>query len=149
MNLSTHFTLAEFVESDTGARRGIDNTLPNDLLPAAQATAQMLERIRSELGDKPIIVTSGYRCAELNAAIGSKRSSDHIKAMAVDFKCPGFGTAYDVARFLAGRIDTLGIGQIIHEWNTWIHCSTRIPEKIVNRVITINKTGTHAGVQRA
>lgn len=149
MNLSTNFTLAEFTESDTGARRGIDNTLPNDLLPAAQATAQMLERIRSELGDKPIIVTSGYRCSALNSAVGSGRSSDHVKAMAVDFKCPAFGTPYDVARFLAGRIDTLGIGQIIHEWNTWIHCSTRIPEKIINRVITINKTGTHAGVQRA
>ena len=153
MKLSEHFTFAEFTASDTAARRGIDNTLPDSMLPAAQATAQMLERIRAALGNKPIIITSGYRCVELNAAIGSARSSDHVKAMAIDFKCPGFGLPYDVARYLSGRIEILGIGQIILEFATgasgWVHVSTRIPEKIINRVITISSVGTQAGVQRA
>ena len=80
MNLSKNFTLAEFTDSDTAMRRGIDNTLPADLLPIARTTTAMLERIRTALGDKPIIITSGYRCPELNAAIGSARSSDHVKA---------------------------------------------------------------------
>ena len=149
MKLSENFTIAEFTASDTAARRGIDNSLPGGLIPTAQATAQMLERIRAALGGLPIIVTSGYRCAELNAAIGSARSSDHVKAMAVDFKCPAFGLPYDVAKRLSGHIDALGIGALIHEFGQWIHVSTRIPEKVINRVITISSAGTQAGVQRA
>ena len=149
MKLSDNFTIAEFTASDTAARRGIDNTLPGGLIPTAQATAQMLERIRAALGGLPIIITSGYRCAALNAAIGSSNTSDHPRAMAVDFKCPAYGTAYDVARFLAGRVDTLNIGALIHEFGQWIHVSTRIPDKVINRVITINAAGTQAGVQRA
>ena len=148
MKLSKNFTLAEFTASDEAMRKGIDNTLPDALLPTARATAEMLERIRTALGDKPIIITSGYRCPELNAAIGSGRSSDHIKAMAVDFKCPAFGTPYDVARHLSGQIEALAIGQLIYEFDSWIHVSTRVPDKVVNRVLTINSDGTQAGVQR-
>ena len=149
MKLSENFTFAEFTASDTAARRGIDNTLPGGLIPTAQATAQMLERIRAALGGLPIIITSGYRCQALNAAIGSARSSDHVKAMAIDFKCPGFGLPYDVAKRLSGHIGALGIGALIHEYGQWIHVSTRIPEKAINRVITISAAGTQAGVQRA
>ena len=149
MKLSENFTIAEFTASDTAARRGIDNTLPGGLIPTAQATAQMMERIRSALGDKPIIVTSGYRCAALNAAIGSSTTSDHPKAMAVDFKCPAFGTPFEVARYLSGRVDVLGVGQLIHEFGAWIHCSTRPVTRAANRVITISSAGTQTGVQRA
>ena len=149
MKLSEHFDLAEFTASDTAARRGIDNTLPDNLIPTAQATAQMLERIRAELGGLPVTVTSGYRCQALNAAIGSSSTSDHPKAMAVDFKCPAYGSPYEVARNLAPLLDMLGIGQLIHEYGQWVHVSTRIPDKIINRVITISSAGTQAGVQRA
>ena len=148
MSLSKHFTLAEFTDSDTATRNGIDNTLPDDLLSTAQSTADMLEGIRSALDNHKIQITSGYRCLELNTVIGSGRTSDHVKAMAVDFKCPGFGTPYDIARRLALQIDSLGIGQIIAEFGAWVHVSTRIPDKIVNRVITIDKNGTRTGVQR-
>ena len=123
MKLSENFDLAEFTASDTAARKGIDNTLPRELLPAALATAEMMERIRAVLGGKAIIITSGYRSPALNTAIGSTHTSDHPKALAVDFKCPEFGS--------------------------WIHVSTRMPSKIPNRVITISARGTELGIQRA
>lgn len=152
MKLSEHFTLAEFTASDTADRRGIDNTLPPELLPTAQATAEMMERIRAHLSkqagrDIPIEVTSGYRCPALNAAIGSSNTSDHPKAMAVDFKAPAFGTPYEVCRALAPRVSELGIGQLIHEFQAWTHASTRAPSNPVNRIITIDKSGTHLGIQ--
>src|SRR3990167_1158523 len=146
MKLSEHFSLIEFTASDTAARRGIDNTLPGGMIPTAQVTAQMLERIRAELGSLPVIITSGFRCLELNAAIGSSSTSDHPKACAVDFKCPAFGSPYEVAKRLAPLLDRLGIGQIIHEYGQWVHASTRTPSKIINRVITITDAGVVPGI---
>ena len=149
MKLSENFDLGEFTASDTAARKGIDNTLPRELLPAALATAEMMERIRAVLGGKAIIITSGYRSPALNTAIGSTHTSDHPKALAVDFRCPEFGTPYEVAKHLAGKIDGLGVGQLIHEFGSWIHCSTRMPARAPNRVITISARGTELGIQRA
>lgn len=146
MKLSANFTLGEFTASDNAQRLRIDNSLPPELLNKAAITAEMMERIRSALGDKPIIITSGYRCLALNRAIGSSDGSDHVKAMAVDFKCPEFGTPFAVATFLAAQVDSLAIGQIIAEFSSWIHVSTRQPSNPVNRVITINAQGTHTGI---
>ena len=91
-------------------------------------------------------VASGYRSPGVNRAIGSSDSSDHIKAMAVDFKCPAYGTPKAVALHLSNKIDSLGIGQLIAEYGQWVHVSTRRPSKEINRVITINQSGTHAGI---
>lgn len=146
MKLSAHFTLDEFTASETAQRRGLDNSLPPELLMTAQNTAEMMEKIRAVLGDIPITVTSGYRSPEVNRAIGSSDTSDHIKATAVDFKCPEFGTPKAIALHLANKIDGMGIGQIILEFNAWCHVSTRRPSKEINRVITINQSGTHAGI---
>lgn len=148
MKLSAHFTLDEFTASDTAARLDIDNSLPPELLQTAQNTADMMERIRAALGGKPIVVTSGYRSPTLNRAIGSGEGSDHPKAMSVDFKCPEFGTPFEVAEFLAKHVTGLGIGQIIHEYGRWIHCSTRQPANPVNRIITISARGTEVGIRR-
>lgn len=151
MRLSANFTLEEFVASATATRRDIDNSLPPELLNAALDTSAMLERIRAALSAKagrdiPIRVTSGYRCPTLNALIGSSASSDHIKAMAADFTAPAFGTPFEVASALAPLVDDLQIGQLIAEYAAWVHCSTRRPDKAINRIITITKAGTQPGI---
>mgnify|MGYP001563703193 CR=1 FL=1 len=153
MRLSAHFTLKEFTDSDTALRLGIDNILPDVLLHEAEATADMLERIRAYLGDCAghevrIDITSGYRCAALNTAVGSKPTSDHIKALAADFKAPVFGTALEVCKALAPAVDVLGIGQLIHE-HAWIHVSRRRPEKDSNRLLTVNGSGYVPGIMEA
>jgi len=150
----THFTLDEFVASTTAARRRIDNTLPEDLEPQAWATLALLETIRAHLSAKagrdiPIQILSGYRCPELNAAVGGATSSDHVRAMAADIRAPAFGTPYEVACELAPSVSVLGIGQLIMEFpgrNGWVHVSTRIPAKALNRIITINDQGAQVGV---
>lgn len=154
MTLSQHFTVAEFTASDTAVRLGIDNALPPQLLFEAQKTCAMMERIRERLSrlagqPVPIVITSGYRCLELNRALRSQDSSDHVRAMAVDFKAGRFGSAYNVAKLLAPMVSELEIGQLIHEFGTWVHVSTRRPVDQVNRIITISSRGTEVGIQEA
>jgi len=143
--MTPHFSLAEFVASDTAARKGIDNSLPDDLREAAHQTLEMMERIRFHI-DAPIAITSGYRCKALNRVVGSRPGSDHTMALAVDFKSPKAGTPFQIATMLAPVIKIIGIGQLILEFGTWVHVSTRIPDKLINRVITVDKDGTRAGI---
>lgn len=158
MQLAPHFSLAEFVASDIAAAHGIDNSMPPELLDQARDTAAMLERIRAHLSslagrDIPIGLSSGYRCLQLNRAVGSSDTSDHRAAMAADWRAPAFGTPYAICQALAPHVDVLGIGQLIHEapgtGRVWVHTSTRIPSKPINRVITIGPDKvTLAGIQR-
>lgn len=157
MRLTEHFALAEFERSARAEELGIDNSVPAALLEAVTGTAVMLERIRAALGrivgrDVPLSLTSGYRCAEVNRAVGSKPSSDHIKGCAADFVAPSFGTPYQVALALAPQVRVLGIGQLIYERNSrggvWVHVSTRVPVAPANRVITIGPGGVvQLGIQ--
>jgi zinc D-Ala-D-Ala carboxypeptidase len=152
VNLSAHFTMAEFTASGLARRKGIDNTLPASLLVSAQSTCDMLERVRAHLTHLaghpvPITLTSGYRCPALNAAVGSSDTSDHLRACAADFVASAFGTPYQVACALAPHVGVLGIGQLIHEFGDWIHVSTAHPAKHVNRIITISKAGVMPGIQ--
>ncbi len=149
MKLTQHFTLAELTASNKAIALGLDNTPPQELMPRLIRTAEMLERIRSTLG-QPITVTSGYRSSAVNAAVGSKGTSDHPQGHAADFVCPGYGTPYQVAKALAPLVSVLGIGQLILEGvkgKQWVHVSTRTPEKVANRVITITDAGAQLGIQ--
>jgi uncharacterized protein YcbK (DUF882 family) len=148
MQLSPHFTLEEFVRSDQAVRHGINNDLPAELLDEARRTAEMLERVRAELG-VPLLLTSGYRCLPLNALLGSKPDSDHPRAMAADIRPQGLHFIR-AAEILSRRVDALGIGQLILEYpdrDGWVHVSTRKPTNPVNRVITITAKGTVSGIQ--
>ena len=142
--LSAHLTVAEFTESDTAARLGIDNSLPDELLEAAQATGAMLERVRAALGTA-MLVSSGYRCKALNHAIGSGPGSDHPKAEALDFRSPDFGKPLAICQALEPKLIELGIGQLIFE-HTWVHISTRAPVNPANAVLTLAGTGYVEGI---
>ena len=149
MQLTQHFTLAELTKSSTAERLELDNTPPPEVLPALTSTAEMLERIRSTLG-VPVTVTSGYRAWAVNKAVKGATTSDHAQGRAADIVAPRYGTPLQIARALAPLVDVLGIGQLIYERfgsTSWVHVSTRVPDKRVNRVITITSAGTQLGVQ--
>ena len=95
MRLTPHFSVEEFVASQTADRRDIDNSLTSNLLASARNTCNGLEQVRSLLGNLPILISSGYRSPELNRAVGGSKSSQHMLAQAVDFTCPGFGSVAD------------------------------------------------------
>lgn len=82
--LSENFTLEEMLVSSTARKYGIRN------VPDATAKANLtllckdlLQPLRESYG-KPVIVTSGYRCPQLNARTGGSRTSQHMKGQAAD-----------------------------------------------------------------
>jgi hypothetical protein len=79
--ISHHFSLQEMTHTE---HRNINNN--PDIICLAnlkKVCEQILEPVRNQYG--PLWVTSGYRCKELNDAIGGSPSSAHILGYAADF----------------------------------------------------------------
>lgn len=77
-----------------------------------------LQKIREHFG-KPVDITSGYRCAEHNKAVGGVSSSLHTKGQAADFVINGVDP-YDIAKY-AESIGVKGIGH----YDDFVHIDTR------------------------
>lgn len=116
--LSEHFTLAELTVSAAAARKGLHNVPPLVELANLKATARRMEEVRTLLG-KPVLVLSGYRSPTVNRLVGGSRTSAHMSGHAVDFICPAFGSAPQVAAFLAEHLTDFD--QIIDEFGEWVH----------------------------
>lgn len=81
-----HFTIPELCASATANAKGIDNTPgQTELENLISLVENILDPIR-EQWDAPVIVSSGYRCPKLNAAVGGKNGSDHTKGLAADLQ---------------------------------------------------------------
>lgn len=147
--LSPNFWLNEFTDSETAFAIGDPN------LPAPDATknlfdlAFVLEAVRYFLGQKAIVISSGYRSPAVNAAVGGVQNSDHILGMAADIKVPGYGSPREVCEALAPHMDTLGIKQVIHEFGAWTHLSIKEPASPINKVLTIDNQGVRTGIHKA
>ena len=126
MRLSDNFTLAEFTKSQTAIRKGISNQPTPVHLEAMKALcAHILEPLRAHFG-KPVRLTSGYRSARLNSAVGGSKTSQHSKGEAADLEI--IGVANDrVAKWIR---DNLPFDQVILEFykagdpnSGWVHVS--------------------------
>ena len=85
MQISKNFSLEEFERSDTAKRLGIDNHVPQFAIARLRTLCEkVLQPVRDHFG-VPIIITSGYRCPDLNDAVKGATSSQHMKGEAADF----------------------------------------------------------------
>ena len=125
--LSANFSLAEFTNSDTAKRRGINNNPTLEHCEAAMELAEnIFQPIREHFG-VPIFVSSGYRSAALNKAIGGSATSQHSKGEAIDIdmdnrKGPENEDVFHYIR------KNLPFDQLIWEFGTderpdWVHVS--------------------------
>ena len=91
MKLSKNLSLAEVTKSATAIRRGISN---EPTIEHMENLKQVAENIFQPLRDKfkvPIAITSGYRSADLNKAIGGSITSQHCKGQALDIDADVYG----------------------------------------------------------
>ena len=79
-----YFSVEEMISSATAQREGIDNRPPTSAYHLLHVLVeQLLDPIREEWGE-PIVVSSGYRCKELNALVGGAKNSHHLLGCAAD-----------------------------------------------------------------
>ena len=83
------FSIDEMIKSATAKRLGIDNTPPDDIKNnIVLFIDKILDPIREDWGS-PIIVSSGYRCPELNAKVGGAKTSGHLYGYCADLQVKG------------------------------------------------------------
>lgn len=118
MQLTAHFTYEELVASDYATRHGISN-VPSEphIVGNLHCLAAGLERVRAVIG-QPIHVTSGYRCLEVNEAIGGVAKSAHMLGLAADIKVLDLAPRL-VALMIAAHPE-IGFERVIYE-GAWTH----------------------------
>jgi hypothetical protein len=140
MKLSEHFSLEEMTKSQTGSRKGIDNTPGEKEIQNLKLLCQnVLEKIRIHFG-RPVNVNSGYRGPALNKAIGGAKKSQHLTGQAADIEIAGI----DNKILFCWIKDNLEFDQLILEYykpgvpdSGWVHVSWN-SEGNRKQVITID-----------
>jgi hypothetical protein len=131
MKLSNYVSLAEVTKSDTAKRKGISNEpTPEHLENLKTICTEVFDKVREHFG-VPIYISSGYRSAALNKAIGGSSTSDHNLGRALDLDQDGRGngvTNMEVFEFIK---DNLEFDQLIGEFQRadgnfdWVHVGYR------------------------
>jgi hypothetical protein len=143
MLLSPHFSLEELTHTD---HRTIENVPNSSEINNLKRVADLLEEVKTLLGGKPVMILSGFRCKELNDAVGSKDTSQHRVGCAADIRVPSLSPDEIVKAVMASDIN---YDQLIKEFSTpegggWTHISvpnnpSGTPRK---QVLIIDKQGT-------
>ena len=143
MLLSPHFSLEELTHTD---HRTIENVPNSSEINNLKRVADLLEEVKTLLGGKPVMILSGFRCKELNDAVGSKDTSQHRVGCAADIRVPSLSPDEVVKAVMASNIN---YDQLIREFSTpegggWTHIS--VPNnpsgKPRKQVLIIDKQGT-------
>lgn len=127
-----YFTIEELTRSATATTRGIDNTpTPEIKANLERLVDKVLDPLREKYG-KPITVNSGYRCPELNKAVGGSKTSDHVKGFAADLTG---GSKQENEKIFNIIRDNFAWTQLINERDfSWVHVSYD-PNRIKNQVL--------------
>lgn len=141
MNLSANFTLEELTRSEVALRNGWDNTPSSEEIENLRRLAALLQQVKTQLGGRPIIVNSAYRCKRVNDAVGSKDTSQHLLGCAADIKVPGLSPREVVDSCIFAD---LPFDQIILEFDAWTHISVPNTAKLPPRgsKLIIDSKGT-------
>lgn len=122
--MSKYFSLWEMTRSDTASERSIANVPNHDELARIHYLCDAcLDPIREAWG-KPIGVNSGFRCVELNRAVGGAKNSQHLTGEAADITTG----SVNGNRKLFELIQQIGVpfDQLIDESNfKWLHISCK------------------------
>lgn len=128
MQLSEHLSLSEVTRSETAKRKGVSNMPTEEHIKNFKLLAEKIfEPIRNHFA-KPIFISSGYRSAALNKAIGGAASSQHCSGEAIDIDMDGHNNGVTNKMVFDYIKDNLEFDQLIWEFGTdaapdWVHVS--------------------------
>ena len=133
--LTKHFTLEELCASATAKARGIDNKPQvQQIIALVYLAVYVLEPLREAMNE-PIPISSGFRCEQLNRAVGGVSNSQHTKGQAADL-CIG-GDLKKGRKWFEYIKTHLKFDQLIWEHSSngtyWVHVSFIHPDFGRNR----------------
>jgi zinc D-Ala-D-Ala carboxypeptidase len=126
--LSEHLDLSEVIRSESAKRKGISNMPTEQHIANFKILAEnIFEPIRNHFR-VPIIISSGYRSKELNAAIGGSATSEHCTGEAIDIDMDGTPNGVTNKMIFDFIKDNLNFNQLIYEFGDstnpdWVHVS--------------------------
>ena len=144
MQLSENLSLAEVMRSETAKRKGVSNMpTPEHIENFKKLAENIFQPIRKHFG-KPIHISSGYRSAALNKAIGGASSSQHCTGEAIDIDMDG--SAITNAEIFNYIKNNLSFDQLIWEFGTdknpdWVHVSYESTGKQRKQILKAVKQG--------
>jgi hypothetical protein len=146
MKLSEHLDLSEVTRSESAKRKGISNMPTEAHIANIKLLAEKIfEPIRNHFRC-PIIISSGYRSKELNAAIGGSLTSQHCQGEAIDIDMDGTPNGVTNRMVFDYIKDNLEFDQLIYEFGDsnnpdWVHVSyesTGKQRKQILKAIRVN-----------
>ena len=112
-----NFKLSEFFVSSTADKNGIKNEPSLDTRAAIERNINLLvDNVLDPIRDKfcaPVIITSGYRCPQVNKLVGGANNSQHMSGCAADFHIKGF-TYLMMRQVFLNIYDTMEFDQLIY-----------------------------------
>jgi len=128
MNLSPNFTFEELTRTDNRGlllkNRELATTNAAVKANLTRVAVELLEPIRA-LFKVPVQVNSGYRCPDLNRAVGGSASSQHLLGEAADIVIKGYDTEaqeVEAVKKILREMPDFKFGQMLVEFGC-IHVS--------------------------
>ena len=118
---SDNFTLYELIHSTTADKHRISN-IPNEeqIRNLQYGVDMVLQPLRNKYG-KPIVITSGYRCAALNKLVGGVANSYHLQGNAADIRVHSQVEAKELFEILK-TIPSVDVALFEHSpTSCWLH----------------------------
>lgn len=112
-----HFNLSEFFQSSAAVKNGIKNEpSPDEKATIVRNINLLVDNVLDPVRDMvntPIMITSGYRCPQVNRLVGGVDNSQHMSGCAADFHVMGFTPSmmYEVFLYI---FNTLEYDQLIY-----------------------------------
>jgi len=144
MQLSKNLSLAEVIRSETAKRKGVSNMPTEAHIANFKLLAEkVFQPIREHFG-VPIHISSGYRSAALNKAVGGSATSQHCTGEAIDIDMDG--TSITNAQIFNYIKDNLEFDQLIAEFPVnsnpaWVHVSYESSGKQRKQILVAKKVG--------
>ena len=85
LTMAKYFKAAEMLKSETAEKNKINNTPSAEVQQNIEELLEVLDNLREFYG-KPIKITSGFRCTELNKLVGGSPTSAHVIGYAADLQ---------------------------------------------------------------
>ena len=146
MKLSEHLDLSEVTRSESAKRKGISNMPTEAHIANFKLLAEnVFEPIRTHFRC-PIIISSGYRSKELNAAIGGSLTSQHCQGEAIDIDMDGTPNGVTNRMVFDYIKDNLNFDQLIYEFGDannpdWVHVSYESTGKQRKQILRATRSG--------